>query len=118
MLMKSDKALLFLCSGTKLGDKKLSHRIATHLQAMDIGEIGTLETLSAQHTSSADQRRKMIFINDCKSSCVKILTQGFHTDEYLYVDVTPYKDSPEFDIQLFVEREILPALLQPGEAEC
>lgn len=111
MLVKSEKALLFLCSGnTKLSDKKLSHRIATLLQEMNIGEIGTLEMLSVQRISSSGQRKKMIFINDCKSSCVKILTHGFHTDEYLYVDVASYKDIPGFDIQQFVEREIVPVI--------
>lgn len=119
MLMKSEKALLFLCSGTaKVTDKKLSYRIAALLQEMGIGEIGTLPMLSEQHSAPAPRRRKMIFINDCNASCVKLLTHGFHTSEYLYVDVTQYKNSPDFNIKQFIEREIIPgkSLLENNSA--
>lgn len=116
MSTKFEKALLFLCSGTaKVQDKKLSYRIAVHLHEMGIGEIGTLPMLSEQHAMAATQRRRMIFINDCNASCVKLLTHGFSTDEYLYIDVTQYKNIPEFNIRQFVETEIIPNLIKPGD---
>ncbi len=106
--MKHDTALIFLCSGTtKLTDKKLSHKIALHLVDIGVGEIGTLAALSLQHTVDTGQRRKMIFINDCNSSCVKLLTQGFENADYLYIDVAAYKNVTDFDIYQFSEKEII-----------
>jgi uncharacterized metal-binding protein len=106
--MKHNTALIFLCSGTtKLTDKKLSHKIALHLVDIGVGEIGTLAALSLQHGNESGHRRKMIFINDCNSSCVKLLTQGFDNTDYLYVDVAAYKRDADFDIYQFSEKEII-----------
>lgn len=91
-----------------IGDKKLSHRIAKHLEDMGVAEIGDLSMLSLQHATQPAQRKKMIFINDCTSSCVKLLTHGFDSDQYLYIDVSQHKNSPAFDTQHFIEIEILP----------
>jgi uncharacterized metal-binding protein len=108
MMSANTKAIIFLCSGTtKVGDKKLSHRIALQLQDMNIGEIGNLEILSQQHRSLPEQRRPMIFINDCNSSCVKLLTHGFESHQYLYIDVKEYKSQPDFDINVFIDNHIL-----------
>jgi uncharacterized metal-binding protein len=107
--MKSDQVVVFLCSGvTNLKKNKLSHSIALRLQDLGIGEIGTLSTLSLQHSLSTATRKKMIFINDCNASCVKMLTHGFASDEFIYIDVAPHKNSKEFQIEKFVEDEVLP----------
>ena len=101
--------MIFLCSGvTNLKENKLSHRIAIRLRDMGIGEVGTLSTLSLQYSLSTITRKKMIFINDCKASCVKMLTHGFASDEFIYIDVAPYKDSHEFKLEEFIEDEVLP----------
>ena len=107
--MKSDHVVVFLCSGvTNLKENKLSHRIALRLQDMGIGELETLSTLSLQHSLSTATRKKMIFINDCNASCVKMLTHGFASDEFIYIDVAPHKNSNEFKIEEFIEDEVLP----------
>ena len=107
--MKSDQVVVFLCSGvTNLKKNKLSHSIALRLQDLGIGEIGTLSTLSLQHSLSTATRKKMIFINDCNASCVRMLTHGFASDEFIYIDVAPHKNSKEFQIEEFVEEEVLP----------
>jgi uncharacterized metal-binding protein len=109
--MQSEKFLIFLCSGAaKAGDKKLSYRIARQLQAMGIAEIGTLENLSEQHSSEVTQQKKMLFLNDCRSGCANVLTHGFGKERYIYVDISSYKASPEFDIAQFIEAEVLPKL--------
>ena len=107
--MKSDQVVVFLCSAvTNLKKNKLSHSIALRLQDLGIGEIGTLSTLSLQHSLSTATRKKMIFINDCNASCVRMLTHGFASDEFIYIDVAPHKNSKEFQIEEFVEEEVLP----------
>jgi uncharacterized metal-binding protein len=103
--MKSDQVVVFLCSGvTNLKKNKLSHSIALRLQDLGIGEIGTLSTLSLQHSLSTATRKKMIFINDCNASCVKMLTHGFASDEFIYIDVAPHKNSKEFQIEKICRR--------------
>ena len=107
--MKSDQVVVFLCSGvTNLKENKLSHRIAVRLRDMGIGEIGTLSTLSTQHSLNTNLRKKMIFINDCNASCVKILTHGFASDDFIYIDVAQHKNSNEFNIEEFIQNELLP----------
>ena len=107
-MSSNKKSIIFLCSGTtKVSDKKLSHRIATQLQDMNVGEIGNLQMLSEPRECDTRNMRPMIFINDCNSSCVKLLTHGFQADQYLYVDVAAYKHQPEFDIAQFIEDHIL-----------
>ena len=107
--MKSDQVVVFLCSGvTNLKENKLSHRIAIRLRDMGIGEIGTLSTLSMQHSQKTTIRKKMIFINDCNASCVKMLTHGFTSDNFIYIDVAQHKNSNEFKIEEFIEDELLP----------
>lgn len=103
-----DNVLIFLCSGTtKTNNKKLSHKIALQLQEMNVGEIGSLEMLKMQLESEPKDRKRMIFINDCNSSCVKLLTHGFDPTQFLYVDVAPYKHQEDFDIAGFIEENII-----------
>jgi uncharacterized metal-binding protein len=109
--MQSEKFLIFLCSGAaKAGAKKLSYQIATQLEAMGVGEIGTLQNLSEQHSSGASMQKNMIFINDCRSGCVNVFTHGFQKDKYIYFDVSPHIASPALDIPQFVRTELLPKL--------
>ena len=37
-----------------------------------------------------------------------MLTHGFASDEFIYIDVAPHKNSKEFQIEEFVEEEVLP----------
>lgn len=107
----SEKLLIFLCSGaSKAGSKKLSGRIAVRLETLGVADIGSLQNLSEQHSASPDQRKKMIFINDCRSGCVNVLTHGFHKDNYIFFDVSTFQTAPEFDIEAFIRSEILPRL--------
>jgi uncharacterized metal-binding protein len=108
--MTSERVLIFLCSGASThSTKKLSFRIAAYLQEIGVAEIGSLAMLAEQQSTDAGKRRKMIFINDCNSSCVKILTHRFDPSEYLYINVAPYKTVLEFDIREFVDTQVMPA---------
>jgi len=103
--------LIFLCSGAaKSSNKKLSHRIADHLASIGFGEIGTLEDLSRQHATEASVQRRMIFINDCKSGCVKVLTHGFDEKNYVFFDISPLRAVEDLDIGRYVSAEMLPLL--------
>jgi uncharacterized metal-binding protein len=110
-MAESEKIIIFLCSGAaKSGNKKLSYRIATQLEAMGIADIGTLQNLSEQHSSGAESQKNMIFINDCRSGCVNVFTHGFQKEKYMYIDVSPYIALMEFDIHNFIQIEVLPKL--------
>jgi uncharacterized metal-binding protein len=106
-----NKFMIFLCSSAaKAGTKKLSYRVAAHLEVMGIGNIATLQQLNQQHASVAEAQNNMIFINDCRSGCVNVLTHGFQKEKYVYIDVSPYLGITDFDITYFVHAEILPRL--------
>jgi uncharacterized metal-binding protein len=106
-----EKFLVFLCSGAaKAGNKKISYRIASSLEAMGIADTGTLTNLSEQHASNPALQKRMIFINDCRSGCVNVLTHGFTKDSFLYIDVSSFTGSAEFDISYYIQTEVLPKL--------
>lgn len=106
-----EKPFIFLCSGAaKSGDKKLSYRIASQLASMGLGEIGTLQDLSHQHATTLEAQRKMIFINDCKSGCVNVLTHGFDSANYIFFDIAPFRSIPDFSIEHYIKTEMLPQL--------
>jgi uncharacterized metal-binding protein len=108
-----EKLMIFLCSGAaKSGSKKLSYRIAAQLEQMGIGDIGNLENLSDQHAAPEGAQKRMIFINDCRSGCVNVLTHGFGKDKYLFLDVSPHLHSSVFDIDHYINSEILPKLAE------
>lgn len=105
------KFLIFLCSGAaKAGNKKLSYRIASTLEAMGIADIGTLQNLSEQHSSVHELQKKMIFINDCRSGCVNVFTHGFDKEKFMYFDVSPHLTVSEFDISQYIQAEVFPKL--------
>ena len=108
---RSEKLLIFLCSGAaKAGDKKLSYRIASRIVNMGIADIGALADLSQQHSAGPDSQKKMLFINDCRSSCVNVFTQGFDKENYILFDVSPFLTATEFNIDHYINSEILPQL--------
>lgn len=112
MMKEFDTVLVFLCSGSmKSGDKKLSYRIAKQLQDRGVADIGNLEMLSIQHLIPAGLRRKMIFISDCRSACVKVLMHAFEADQYLFFDVSGLNEA-SFDIGQFISEKILPEIHQ------
>lgn len=103
--------MIFLCSGAaKKGDKKLSFRLASRMEGLGIAEIGTLQDLSEQQMMSEEQKRQIIFINDCRSGCVNVLTHGFKKESYLYLDVSSFISATEFNIDDFIHVEVLPTL--------
>lgn len=103
--------VIFMCSGAaKAGSRKLSYRIAAQLETMGIADIGDLEKLSEQHSAPTPLQKRMIFINDCRSGCVNVLTHGFSKDQFLFFDVSPYLHLPTFDASGYVHQEILPKL--------
>jgi hypothetical protein len=109
-MVESDKVLIFLCaSATKALHKKLSGKVAARLEELKLGKIGNLEMLSQQHSSPAETRKKMIFINDCCSGCVRVLTHGFQQGQYLYFDVSAHH-STTFDLDPFIYSEVLPKM--------
>ena len=110
-MMRSEKLLIFLCSkAIKEGDKKLSYRIASRLESFGIARIGTLRDLSKQHFNSAELQTKMIFINNCQAGCLRVLTNGFVPDRYLYFNVSKLLGLPEFDIDHYINTEIVPKI--------
>ena len=110
-MMRSEKLLIFLCSkAIKEGDKKLSYRIASRLESIGIARIGTFRDLSNQHFNSAEFQTKMIFINNCQAGCLKVLTNGFDQNRYLYLNVSQFLMEPEFDIDKYINTEIIPKL--------
>jgi uncharacterized metal-binding protein len=110
-MQESEKLLIFLCSGAaKAGNKKLSYRIASQLAARGFAEIGTLQDLSQQHSSGAALQKRMIFINDCRSGCVNVFTHGFNKENYIFFDISPFLTQPAFDIEQYINAEILPKL--------
>jgi uncharacterized metal-binding protein len=106
-----EKMLVFLCSSTmKAGDKKLGHRIASRLEAMGIATIGSLQNLSEQHNTPGDVQKHMLFINDCKSSCVKVLMHGFGKEKFLFLDVSPFSPGIDFDVDHYIQAEVIPTV--------
>ena len=110
-MVEADKVLIFLCaSATKALHKKLSGKVAARVEEMKIGKIGNLEMLSHQHSSPADTRKEMIFINDCRSGCVSVLMHGFQPGQYLYLDVSAHSQSATFDLDSYINSEVLPKM--------
>jgi uncharacterized metal-binding protein len=110
-MQESEKLLIFLCSGAaKAGHKKLSYRIASKLAGLGIADIGTLQDLSEQHSLSSAVQKRMIFINDCRSGCVNVFTHGFDKHRYIFFDVSPFLTAVEFDIENYINAEILPKM--------
>lgn len=106
-----EKLLIFLCSGAaKAGNKKLSYRIATRLETLGIAGIGTLQDMSEQHAASPELQKRMVFINDCRSGCVNVFTHGFDKNKYIFIDVSPFLTTAEFDIDNYIHSEIFPKL--------
>ena len=112
-----EKVLIFLCTGgVKSGEQKLSYRIALQLEDMNVGTIGNPEMLSHQLTLPAGLKRNMIFLNDCQSDCVNALTNGVPENQHLFIDVSPYMNSPSFNIGEFIASEILPRMDEKWDA--
>jgi hypothetical protein len=108
-----EKYLVFLCSAaSKAMNKKLSYRIAAKLESMGKAEIGTLQNLSEQHALDHTLQKRMIFINDCRSGCVNVLTHGFDKSKFIYFDVSPFNSVVEFDIEHFISSEIIPKIIE------
>lgn len=106
-----EKMFVFLCSSTmKAGDRKLAHRIASRLEAIGIAAIGSLQNLSDQHIVSVHLQRPMLFINDCRSSCVKVFMHGFDENRFLFFNVSPFTSVIDFDIDHYINTEVIPAV--------
>jgi hypothetical protein len=110
-IMKSQRPLIFLCSGAaKSGNKKPSFKIASEMIGLGLADIGTLQDLSAQQATPPDQQKRMIFINDCRSSCVNVFTTGITQQNYIMFDVSQFLTVAEFDIQSYIKGEMIPMI--------
>jgi uncharacterized metal-binding protein len=110
-MIEAEKYLVFLCSGAaKAGNKKLSYRIASVLADMGIVDIGALQNLSEQHSLPSYLQRRMIFLNDCRSGCVNVLTHGFDKNNYTYIDVSAHIGNKNIDVDRYIADEILPKI--------
>lgn len=108
---ESPKLLIFFCpKGEKAGHVKLSYRLAARLETLGIGTIGTFRDLSQQHSALRESPRRMVFISDCSSGCVKVLTHGFDEHQFIYLDISPLLVQTYFDMERFIDSEILPRL--------
>jgi uncharacterized metal-binding protein len=109
----SDKFLVFVCpSAAKAADKKLSFRIASKLTSLGHAEMGQLQDLTEQHNTAPQLQKRMIFINDCRSGCVRVLTHGFDTSEFIYLDISPYIGATEFNIEHYISSEVIPKVIE------
>ena len=109
-MTESAEIIIFLCSNAAKTGKKPSYRVACQLNTMGIAAIGSLQHLSQQHDASSIAQKKMIFINDCRSGCVNVLTQGFAKEQYIFVDLSRIPASNDFDAEKYIDAEILPAM--------
>ena len=109
------KPLIFLCTGAAKNAKKLSSKVAARLETMGIGNVGDLENLSMQHNAGEDQQRNMIFLNDCRSGCVRVLTQGFSEQKFLFFDLSIFLNKLEVDVDDFIQAEMLPKIKEKFE---
>jgi hypothetical protein len=80
--------LLFLCRHSmKPTANTVASAIAKSLKSRGIAIIGTLGDLSVQHQKKVNERNPMLFLNDCSSSCMKVITARLDPNEYLYINV-------------------------------
>jgi hypothetical protein len=106
-----EKLLIFLCpKAAKADHGKLSYRLADRLETLGIGNIGTLQDLSRQRSCLPEFQRRMVFISDCSSGCVRVLTHGFNEHQFIYLDISPFLTQTNFHIEAIIEAEILSRL--------
>lgn len=106
-----DKVLIFLCeSAANHSIENYPAKFAARLAEMKIVYVGNLEMLSEQHSAPVEARKKMLFINDCRSGCVRVLTHGFHSEQYLFLDVSAHSHSTTFDLDSYIISEVLPKI--------
>jgi len=103
------KNIVFLCpSAAKKGESNLSCKIARYFEQIGLGSIGSLQTLSTQHSLLPEQQQRLIFINDCKSGCVNVLTHGFEKNNFIVLDIYNDKHSEAVDIEKYVHNRLIP----------
>jgi uncharacterized metal-binding protein len=108
-MTEADKFIIFLCSSAiNKGESKLSYRIASYIAQTGIASIGSIEKLATQHAASFEDQRRLIFLNDCRSGCVNVLTQGFGSDRFLFIDLYPHIHTETFNIAAYVHGELIP----------
>lgn len=78
------------------------------MEQIGLGSIGNLAQLSLQHSSAPEHQQRMIFLNDCRSGCVNVLTHGFEKDNFIFLDVYAHMHSETFDIEAYVHRHVIP----------
>lgn len=103
-MKQTEKPIAFLCAKGKCIEDKLAYKIVRHLADSGEVEMGDLTTM---HQDLPTMKNFMIFINDCKASCVKLFTNGLDSSNYLYIDVSPFTKQSDFSIAEYAENEIL-----------
>lgn len=105
------KLLVFVCrKASSPNNDKVAYRIASALVKLGIAEIGDLSKLSMQHALPIEAQGKMLFLNECRAGCVRTLTHGFIEDNYIYFDIHWKACNPDFNIEHYVEAEIIPQI--------
>lgn len=79
--MNLTQPLIFVCAGTSCKDEKISHKLADRLEYLGLAKRGNLKELSS--ITNPDQR--MIFLNDCKSACIRLLAADYPQARFLDV---------------------------------
>lgn len=105
-----ERLLIFLCTAASKSNEKLSSKIAARLEELEIGQVGSIRDLAAQHTLPLEQQRNMIFINDCRSACVQMLMQGLDGRKYLFFDLTAFNGAEHFNVEEYIESKIMPVV--------
>ena len=109
--MSFEKLLIFICSkAAKADNEQLSYRIASRLEGIGIARIGTFPDLSKQRSSSSCLQSKMIFINNCRAACVRVLAHGLDNERYLFFDVSEFLTSGEFDVDEYINTVMVPKI--------
>jgi uncharacterized metal-binding protein len=94
--MTEDKPLLFLCSGSEACDAaKPAQLLARELVSRGMGEIADLTRMLKKEVAEQFRNRKMIFLNDCKGSCIKMIIEKINPaeDRHVYVDLCDVQES-------------------------
>ncbi|HPH47405.1 MAG TPA: putative zinc-binding protein [Chryseolinea sp.] len=100
------KPVVFVCAGSgSCAEDKPAQRMANELVQRGIAEMGDIASMILdQDNLELHRRRRMIFINDCAASCIKMLIQQHKLEHAVYVDLNEHVYSlKDFDVEKCIE---------------
>jgi uncharacterized metal-binding protein len=100
------KPVVFVCAGSgSCAEDKPAQRMANELVQRGIAEMGDIASMILdQDNLELHRRRRMIFINDCAASCIKMLIQQHKLEHAVYVDLNEHVySSKDFDVEKCIE---------------